>query len=43
MGDIKEISIHDIKHINIGHAQNEEHATAALLFFAIKRRFAGLT
>lgn len=27
MGDWKEISLHDIKNIEIGHAQDEEHAT----------------
>ncbi len=42
MGEIKEISIHDIKHISIGHAQNKEHATGCTVILCDKKAVCGV-
>lgn len=42
MAEIKEISIHDIKHIRIGHAQNEEHATGCTVIVCDKKAVCGV-
>ena len=42
MSDIKEISIHDIKHINIGHAQDFEHATGCTVVLCDKKAVCGV-
>lgn len=42
MGQWKEISLHDIKGIRIGHAQNEEHATGCSVVICEKRAICGV-
>lgn len=42
MSDIKEISIHDIKHISIGHAQDFEHATGCTVVLCDKKAVCGV-
>lgn len=42
MGEIKEISIHEIKHINIGHAQDFEHGTGCTVILADKKAVCGV-
>lgn len=42
MSDWKEISLHDIKGIKIGHAQNEEHATGCTVILPEKKAICGV-
>ena len=42
MSEWKEISLHDIKHIRIGHAQNEEHATGCTAIICDKKAVCGV-
>ena len=42
MSQWKEISVHDIKGIKIGHAQDEEHATGVSVILCDKRAMCGL-
>ena len=42
MAQWKEISLHDIKGIKIGHAQNEEHATGCTVLICDKKGMCGV-
>lgn len=42
MSEWKEISLHDIKHIHIGHAQNEEYATGCSVIICEKKAICGV-
>ena len=42
MSDWKEISIHDIKGIRIGHAQDEAHATGCTVILTDKKAICGV-
>ena len=42
MSDWKEISLHEIKGIKIGHAQNEEHATGCTVILPEKKAICGV-
>lgn len=42
MSEWKEISLHDIKNIRIGHAQNEEHATGCSVIICEKKAICGV-
>ena len=42
MGEWKEISLHDIKNIRIGHAQDEEHATGCSVIICEKKAICGV-
>ncbi|MBE5921642.1 MAG: P1 family peptidase [Lachnospiraceae bacterium] len=42
MDNLKEISLHDIKNIKIGHAQNEEHATGCTVILCEEKAMCGV-